>query len=211
MIITTSTPLRQPLCITSILRTAPAFDIGRIYTPNDPSCEVGSRVELLLCLQSMLIKLTPVARLMLNFLKACEEAEKECEWMPRCGVRSLPQEGSPSKAMLVTHVVDLTRHDGVMLASWNFVWPWRWDMTCRRFRRRHQLLAQVQIRRRGTRDGQIAVWIPRGEQLQKRGAHRTHGGGQREEPQRSVAFGHTVAPRSRGSVGSFVSVTDPER
>ena len=121
MIITTSTPLRQLPCFTAILGTTAALEIGLIYTPNDPRCEVGSRLELLLRLQSMLIKLTPIARIILNFLKACEEAEKKCARIPRCVVRSLPLEGSPSKAMLVAHVVDLTRHDGVMLTSWNYV------------------------------------------------------------------------------------------
>ena len=59
-------------------------------TPNDPRCVVGSRLELLLRLQSMLIKLTPIARIILNFLKACEEAENESAWIPRCVVLSLP-------------------------------------------------------------------------------------------------------------------------
>ena len=90
-----------------------------MYAPNDPRCEVGSRLELLLRFQSMLIKLMPIARIILNFLKAREEAEKECAWIPRCVIRSLPPEGSPSKAMLVAHVVDLMRHNGVLLASWN--------------------------------------------------------------------------------------------
>jgi len=77
---------------------------------------------LLLRLQSMLIKvIMPIARIIVHFLKASEEAEKECAWIPRCLVRSFPPEESPSKAMLVAHVVDLTRHDGVMLASWNYV------------------------------------------------------------------------------------------
>ena len=97
------------------------MDIGRLYTPNDPRCEVGSRLELLLGLQCMLIKLTTIGRIILNFVQACEEAEKESAWTLRCGLRLLPPEGSPSKAMPVAHVVDLTRHDGVMLASWNYV------------------------------------------------------------------------------------------
>ena len=121
MIITTFNPLRQLPCFTAILGTTPALDIGRVFTANDPRCEMGSRLELLWRLQSMLIKLTPIARIILNFLKACEEAEKESAWIPRCVVCSLPPEGSPSKTMLVAHVVDLTRHDGVMLASWNYV------------------------------------------------------------------------------------------
>ena len=121
MIITASTSLRQIPCFTTILGTTAALDIGRIYTPNYPRCEVGSRLEFLLRLQSMLIKLTPIARIILDFLKACEEAEKECAWIPRCVVRSLPPEVSPSKAMLVAHVVDLTRHYGVLLASWSYV------------------------------------------------------------------------------------------
>ena len=79
MITTTSTPLRQLVSFTAILETTAALDFGRISTPNDPKCEVGSRLELLLRLQSMLTKLTPIARVILNFLKACEEAEKECE------------------------------------------------------------------------------------------------------------------------------------
>ena len=90
MIITTSTPLRQLPCFTAILGTTAALEIGLIYTPNDPRCEVGSRLELLLRLQSMLIKLTPIARIILNFLKACEEAENESAWIPRCVVLSLP-------------------------------------------------------------------------------------------------------------------------
>ena len=121
VIITTSTPLRQLRCFTAVLGTTPALDIGRIYTTNDPRCEVGSRLELLLRLQSMLIQLTLIAWIIVNFLKACEEAEKESAWTPRCGVRPLPPEGSSSEAMLVVHVVDLTRYDGVMLASWNYV------------------------------------------------------------------------------------------
>ena len=76
VIITTSTPLRQLPCLTTILGTTAALNIDRIFNPNDPRCEVGSRLELLLRLQSMLIQLTLIAWIIVNFLKACEEAER---------------------------------------------------------------------------------------------------------------------------------------
>ena len=53
VIITTCTPLRHLPCSTAILGTTAALNIDRIFNPNDPRCEVGSRLELLLRLRSL--------------------------------------------------------------------------------------------------------------------------------------------------------------
>ena len=44
-------PCGELPCYVSVLGAPPALDINRVYTPDNPSCEVGSRLELVFRLQ----------------------------------------------------------------------------------------------------------------------------------------------------------------
>ena len=115
--VTPSTPLGRLPCFTAILGAPPTLDVTRVFTPDNMSCGEGSRLELILRLQPILMKFEPIPGSE-NFLKVCEEAEEKAH--STRGVGSASFRRNEAKAM-VAHVVDLLRYHGVLLVSENCV------------------------------------------------------------------------------------------